>query len=357
MNKPLQTLVILTPAFPKNESETGWVPTQQILVRELKKQFPLVNIVVLSFLYPYEKTEYNWHGVNITAFGGINKRKLKRLQLWQNTWKKLREIRKGNNIIGILSFWCGECALVGRYFSRMYGIKHYCWICGQDARKQNRYVKFIRPPANELVAISDFVAGEFCKNHGTKPGYTIPNAIDQNMFSAFAPEKKDIDVLAVASIHALKQYNIFVSVIKTLKSYLPGIKAVQVGDGEEKETLKMLINGAGVSQDINLSGMQPHEEVLKLMQRSKILLHPSAYEGFSTVCLEALYAGAHVISFVKPMDHEIKNWHIVKTEEEMGKKALELLSDSHIQHEQILVYSMENIAKQFMSLFHHNITI
>jgi len=41
----------------------------------------------------------------------------------------------------------------------------------------------------------------------------------------------------------------------------------------------------------------------------------------------------------------------------MGKKALELLSDSHIQHEQILVYSMENIAKQFMSLFHHNIAI
>ena len=53
------------------------------------------------------------------------------------------------------------------------------------------------------------------------------------------------------------------------------------------------------------------------MQRTKIFLHTSSYEGFSGACLEALYAGAHVISFCEPMKQKIDHWHIVKDEKEM----------------------------------------
>ena len=37
-------------------------------------------------------------------------------------------------------------------------------------------------------------------------------------------------------------------------------------------------------------------------------------------CLEALYAGCHVISFCKPMNTDFEHWHIVNTEEDMIKK-------------------------------------
>ena len=97
-------------------------------------------------------------------------------------------------------------------------------------------------------------------------------------------------------------------------------------------------------------GMVDHATVLQTMQRAKILLHPSSYEGFGTVCVEALYAGAHVISFVQPMHHTIKNWHIVTTKEEMQTKALEILQ-SDIKYEPVLVYSMDEIAKKVMHLF------
>ena len=126
MNKSEQTLVILSPAFPRYESETAWLPSQQLLVNELKNQFPHLNIIVLSFLYPYEKVEYNWNDVKVVAFGGMHKRKLKRLFLWRSVWKKLKKIKKENRIIGILSFWCGECALVGSWFARRNKIKYYC---------------------------------------------------------------------------------------------------------------------------------------------------------------------------------------------------------------------------------------
>ena len=40
MKNEQQTLVILTPAFPANESETSWVTTQQLFVKALKDHFP-----------------------------------------------------------------------------------------------------------------------------------------------------------------------------------------------------------------------------------------------------------------------------------------------------------------------------
>ena len=92
------------------------------------------------------------------------------------------------------------------------------------------------------------------------------------------------------------------------------------------------------------------------MQRTKIFLHTSNYEGFSTVCLEALYAGCHVISFVQPMKHDIDHWHIVQTKEEMISKVLHLLNDASTQYESVLAYSMDESAKSVMNLFSYDAT-
>jgi hypothetical protein len=88
------------------------------------------------------------------------------------------------------------------------------------------------------------------------------------------------------------------------------------------------------------------------MQRAKIFLHTSNYEGFSTVCLEALYAGCDVISFVRPMHDDIDHWHIVNTEEEMVKKAIELLV-SETDNTPVLPYVMDDSAKAIMRLFNY----
>jgi glycosyltransferase involved in cell wall biosynthesis len=89
------------------------------------------------------------------------------------------------------------------------------------------------------------------------------------------------------------------------------------------------------------------------MQQSKIFLHPSSYEGFSMVCLEALYAGCHVISFCKPINVDFDHWHIVKTKEEMVEKALEILTLCDLTHESVMPYSINNSAKSVVQLFSH----
>ncbi|MFI5125168.1 MAG: glycosyltransferase, partial [Chitinophagales bacterium] len=93
------------------------------------------------------------------------------------------------------------------------------------------------------------------------------------------------------------------------------------------------------------------EEVLQWMGRCKLLLHPSSYEGFSTVCLEALYSGAHVVSFCDPMIGDVPHWHIVKNEEEMTAMALKIMQDPDTDFSSELIYSMNDSAGELMKLF------
>ncbi|MEO5561783.1 MAG: glycosyltransferase family 4 protein [Chitinophagaceae bacterium] len=349
MSDKNNTLLILTPGFAKDESDTTCIPLQQIFLRAIKENYSQVNIIIISFQYPFETGTYQWHGMNVISFGGKNKDGLRRRLLWQRVNKKLKKIASEEKIIGVLSFWCSESALIGKKFADAHGLRHLCWISGQDARKENRSVEKIKPRADELVGLSDFILDEFEKNHGVRPAHIIPPGIDTRYFDPVLPEK-DIDLLSVGSLIKLKQYDVFLEVIATIKKKLPNIKAVLIGEGSEKERLEQLIFTLGLEKNVTLAGELPHREVLKVMQRSKVFLHTSSYEGFGVVCIEALYAGSSVISFCKPMKEEIKNWHIVDSAEEMGKNAIDLLEkDQNI--ELVLFNSIVNTAKKFMGLF------
>jgi hypothetical protein len=163
-NQPV--LVILTPGFPKDESDTSCLPSQQIFIRSLNKNFPLLKIIILSFQYPFSTLAYNWYGNMVIPFNGMKKGIIARMQCApQMAPQMLNKLKNENNIIDLLSFWCGECALIGKYFGKKNNLEHFAWITGQDARKGNKYVPFIRPQSHELIAMSDFLSKEFYKNY------------------------------------------------------------------------------------------------------------------------------------------------------------------------------------------------
>jgi glycosyltransferase involved in cell wall biosynthesis len=382
MNHKPETLVILAPAFPANEADENWVPTHQSAVRSLKKQFPELKIVVLTFFYPKQIGRYHWNGVEIVSFDGMRLRKAKRVLLWRNIWRELQGIRRKDQVIGLLSFWCGETALIGHYFGKLHSIRHRCWISGQDAQKGNRWVRVMRPKSEELVAMSTYLQATFYENYGVRPQRVITNGIDSRMFegggggsaggtvgdsgknagaemseteagggSVATGKERTIDVFSAGSLVPLKQYHLLVEVLASLQSRLPEIRAVHCGDGQEKDRLELQIRELGLEANLRLLGERPHREVLQWMQKSKLFLHPSSSEGFSTVCLEALYAGAQVISFCDPGDQSVPQWHIVRNAEEMAEKALEILHRPDMEYKPVLLHAMDDVARAIMSLF------
>jgi glycosyltransferase involved in cell wall biosynthesis len=350
MKNTLETLVILSPGFPENEADTTCMPPQYLFVKALKEICPGLNIIVLAFQYPYKTNEYLWNGIKVIAIGGKNKGGLYRLRTWLKAWFILKKLNKQNQLIGLLSFWFGECAFVGQYFTKSYKLNHYSWLLGQDAKKGNKYFNWIKPKGDILIALSDFIVKEVRNNYGIAPLQVIPVGIDTSLFSD-TPVKRDIDVLAAGSLIPLKQYHLFVESIGILKEFFPGIKAVICGKGPEMEMLQAMAESLNLKNNITFEGELPHKEVLALMQRAKVFLHPSAYEGFGSVLSEALYAGAHVVSFCKPMVKDFRHHHVIKKKEEISAEILSILKDTHRGHDRVLMCPVQQTAKNMISLF------
>jgi glycosyltransferase involved in cell wall biosynthesis len=344
------TFIIISPGFAKDELDSTCLPLQQNLIKSINKNFPSVKIIIVALQYPLTQSEYFWNGNKVITFGGRTKGKLHTLLLWRKLWQCLKKLKKENNVQGLLSFWAAECALVGSRFGKKCNIKHRCWILGQDAKKENKHIRRMKPAPEELISLSDFITEEFYKNHGIRPAHIVSPGIEPSQFVNNMQEK-NIDVIGVGSLIPLKQYQIFIRIIAALKEKYPLINAVISGKGPEENKLKGLISFYKLEKNISLIGEISHEEVLMIMQRAKVFLHPSNYEGFGVVCIEALYAGAQVVSFSKPMKEEIKHWHIVTNEIEMLGQTLQLLQQQDIKRNPVLFNSMDDCAAKMVKLF------
>jgi glycosyltransferase involved in cell wall biosynthesis len=350
MTETGKTLVILSPGFPKDEADTACIPPQQVFVKNLKQNYPDLNVIVLAFEYPFFSSQYQWNGVNVISFGGQSRGKIVRLRNWVRAWLILKRLNKKYQIIGLLSFWISDCAFIANAFAKKNNLKEFCWILGQDAKPGNKYFGRIKPNGDSLIALSDFISKEIDKNYSVKPARVIPVGIDPSLFGP-QPAERDIDVLAAGSLIPLKQFSILINIVSILNIYFPGIKVVICGDGPEHESLNQMVKEHRLEKNVQFTGELPHQSVLELMARTKIFVHPSAYEGFGVVCLEALHAGAQVVSFVRPMDTRIKNWHFTNTEDGMLNVIKELLDDPATRYDPVTPYLISDTSKAIVELF------
>lgn len=342
--------MILTPGFAASEADSTCLPLQQALVQTWIEHYPQLRVVILSFQYPYAVSTYGWHAATVHSFNGRNKGGLSRLLIRRRVFKTLHRLHQHERIIGLLSFWYNECAAVGQLFGKRHCLRHCCWLLGQDAKKGNRYPLSHPLEGGELLALSDFLQEEFEQNYGVRPQHVVPPGVRKGTLSMLKGER-DIDLLAAGSLIPLKAYDRLVEIVAAIKKVLPSVRVVLIGDGPEKERLQKLITRQGLEKNIALVGGLPHTEVLRYMQRARLFLHPSAFEGFGVVCLEALAAGAQVVSFVRPMKQPVKGWHIVSSEKEMAEKAVALLQIGTCLFEPQRPFPLEETARQILQVF------
>jgi len=346
-----KVFVLLSPGFPESPQDTTCLPFLQNFVRNLRKEYPCLPLFILSFRYPFEVRAYYFEGAKVMSFGSQRGNFLSRKFNWIPIWRYLRNLNKEYKILGILSLWMGECGFIGHYFSKIYKIKHFIWILGQDARSGNPFQKITKPNGFELIAISNFIQDEYQKNYGNRPQYCIPIGIDPNLFPD-PPLSKEIDIMGAGSLIPLKQYAYFIRIIKDLKKEFPGLRAIICGNGPEMESLLELRQTLELENNLQILGELPYSDILKWMQGAKVFLHTSEYECFAQVILEALYAGAKVVSLVEPMSIPIENWHILKNKEDMIPSLKHLLSQPNPPRHPVLPFPIKETVKQILALYH-----
>jgi glycosyltransferase involved in cell wall biosynthesis len=342
-------LLLLIPGFAANEDDTACLPLQQSLVQRMQLLHPAIEIIVYSFQYPFSAADYKWNGVTVKSFAGKNRGGIARRILWFRVTRAMAKLNRERKILGILSCWIGECAYIGKKFAVKNKLKHFTWVLGQDAKGNNPYVNKMDAKDTDLLALSNFISREMQRNYGITPAHIVLPGIDPADFSNEHPTR-DIDILAAGSLITLKQFHIIIEVAALLKKQRHQLKVVICGEGPERPALEQHIKNLSLEKEIELPGVLPHPSLLALMQRTKLFLHPSAYEGFGMVCPEALYAGAKVISFQKPVDVDIPNWYIVDNTVQMTDKAITLLKLDQ-PAEPIVFRHIDETAKEMLALF------
>jgi len=159
--------------------------------------------------------------------------------------------------------------------------------------------------ADSIVTVSNFLA-DFAKTmNGCKNIKVVPNGVDRNLFVA-EPEPLKLqkikdklqiehnDVFIVTSSRLVKKNGI-IDVILSL-NYLPSnYKFLILGDGPDREQLKLLTTKQGLTHRVNFLGHILHDTLPYYLKVSDIFIRPSLSEGFGLAFLEAMAAGVPVI--------------------------------------------------------------
>jgi|SRR6185312_5269769 len=348
MGEKKKTVVLLVPGFPANEADTTCIPfLQQFCLAFIRVQ-PDVELKIISFQYPASRGYYVWNGIHIYCAGG-KQHKYNRPLVWIRVFIQLLKIRKANELVIINSFWMTECSLVGQWFARLFKIKQIACVVGQDALKTNKYLSLINFTKMEIIGMSESLINNFYKSTSFKIRHIIPSGIDITKVKS-TDTKRTIDILGVGALTPLKKYILFIELINDLKKDLPNIKASIIGKGEQMDLLKEKIKNYRLEHTIELLGELPQDTVFTYMQKSKILLHTSSYEGQSTVMMEALACGLTVVCFDVGRVHAKDRIVVCQDKDDMLYTLKNLLS-STLSYEPLILQTNDDMVKNFFKVY------
>ncbi|MBK9097269.1 MAG: glycosyltransferase [bacterium] len=315
-------ILFLTPGFSSDENDFNCIPPLQEFLISFKSEYPEVKISVIAFQYPYRNKKYLWNGVEVYPLNGRNSA-LKKLFVWLKALRIAWKINKFYAVDVIHSLWLGECAFTGNRLSKKFRCQHICTLMGQDVKNSNRYLNQSKNNNIKIVALSQNQFDMFFNLTKKKPDEIIHWGIDDQNFEA---ANRDIDLLAVGSLISLKNYSLYLNAIAKVKTSYRNIKCKLVGSGPESKSLKKLADQLGINENIDFTGLLSRQEIFKLMQRSKIFVHPSSFEGSGYVFAEALVNGMNILSFNIGYAQRNPKWFIAKDEDDFVNTLEKLLS-------------------------------
>ena len=352
----LSHLLIFTPGFPSSEEDTTCLPATQQFVLSFSKQYPGTKITVVTLHYPFTTVRYNWNGIDIIPVNGRNKAGLSRGITVLKAVKKARVVNASLQVDAVLSFWLTDAALAGKHFANKNNIPHLIWMHGQDARPGNKYVKWVNPQPRQLAAISQYQSNVFTHTYNKTVGSIINNGINPEIFPTLNTQKRTIDFLAAGNLIPLKQYHMYVEMLYKLKvNGHTGFKAVLAGEGILFDHFKALREKYNLETELEITDKIEHPALLQLMNNARVFVHPSSYEGHSTVMLEALYSGCKVVSFIPPADSAVPDTIICTDEHDMETRCNKLLQQNWTP-QRILVNDIKNSVEKIYTILQSQLT-
>ncbi len=119
--------------------------------------------------------------------------------------------------------------------------------------------------------------------------------LDKIKEKSLEPLDKSNYILAVGRlVNEHKGFDILIDAVKKLKMENIQVKLIIIGDGPDREKIENQIKNNSLEKEVFINGFD--ENPYKWMNKSKIFILSSNYEGLPTVLIEALACGIPIVS-------------------------------------------------------------
>ncbi len=229
--------------------------------------------------------------------------------------------------------------------------------------------------ADQIQAISKYLADWAIDMGATCPVIVVPNGVDSTLFSrevsiAEASDAKEIlgkhegDILLITTSRLVAK-NAVADVIAALQSLPAHIKFACLGQGHLEPELRALVSKLKLDERVRFVGQIPNHDLPRYLQVADIFIRPSLSEGLGNSFLEAMAAGIPVIAtpvggipdFL--VDGETGLFCEVSNPHSIAQKVEKLIKDKEsreyiIKNAREMVqkkYSWEGIAREMKEIF------
>ena len=130
--------------------------------------------------------------------------------------------------------------------------------------------------------------------------------IEPKEISAIKTNGQKTTLSAVSRLVAYKHLDELIKAGQILVQKHPDLSVSIIGQGPEEQKLKNLAKRIGVAKNINFLGfVKDHKDVLGVVNKSQVFVHPSTVEGFGIALMEAAALGVAYVAARLPIVTEV----------------------------------------------------
>ena len=142
-------------------------------------------------------------------------------------------------------------------------------------------------------AATSGVSADAAQSIGAK--IVVPNCYEDEVFRELPDEERERELIFVGRLVSVKGVDVLLRALHQLRAELTP-KLTIVGGGPEEASLRELTTSLGLNAQVRFAGVKRGEELVRELNRHKILVAPSTYhEPFGIVALEAIACGCLVV--------------------------------------------------------------
>jgi len=308
-------------------------------VKELTKRGAKVTVFTLH--YPFTTEKYSWYATEVFPLNGANSFLKRKLILKSNLEKRFNAVNAKSSFDVIHSFWLNEATVFACELGEKYNLPVIASAQGQDALPSNTYLTKVKNFNPKIASMSLFQAEKLTASN-------IHSEVIHWGVDVASIQSKKIDFIAVGNLIELKNFSYFIQLCNAYKKSKPDFKAIIIGEGKEEKKLKTMVRDLELEENLLFKGQCSHEETLLLIAQAKVLIHPSSYEGFGMVLIEALVNGTHVLS--SPVGVAYQNKHVSLLTFDLNKD-IQQLQNLLLAEPQSHLYPISETVNQYLKLY------